>query len=186
MPIVEQVTARTQAGTGAFKPKSDARTHRVHWGVVDGQNHGAYMPLGDLTSTGVAIGREGRSHLVYEEYRGKDGRPNDIKYGGLTLRECVVPIAEAQDKERREARESTEECRDFLDANDLRQRVGEGGLLNMRADLQIDIATAPERQTDPPISGPAPKIQVGWTPERRAAQGARLAAARAAKAAKAA
>ena len=181
MPIVENITTRGQQEYGRiFKPRADSRRFRSHWAIVEGRDRGAFDDARDLQENGLPIGTSGAS-LKFEPYRDSEGF-HDVSYAGMKLREFVVPIAEAQEKERREALESTENCKNFLDAEQMRERVGENGLLTMRGELSSSVQSGIPHQADPERGAPIKSSTQGWTPERRARQEATLAAKKAATA----
>lgn len=156
MPIIEHVQPRGQQSLGRFKPKANPQEYRSHWAAVEGDNDGRWGNVRDLSSVGLPIGSTGRSNLVFTEFRDENGKPNETVYNGVKLREMVVPIAEARDKERREALESTENCSDFLNKEDMRERTGENGLLTMRGELSTSEATGISHQADPEVQKRGP------------------------------
>lgn len=203
MPIIEEVTGRNQHGQGKFKARANPDNFRTHWGVVSGDNvPPGYESLSELVNTGVPIGhRSGR--LKFEEFE-QGGKTNDIKIGGMTLRECVVPIKDAKEKERREALESAENA-DYtkFTTREGINREQFGGQLSMRGEVTSELYRPPAPSSgggiDPILQSPVhsgfgteahqvpyqPALQAeppkktvvsGWTPERRARQMATIAA----------
>lgn len=178
MPFVENVTSRGQQVFGRFEPHADTRKFRSKFVMVEGDDDGRYGNLRDITTGGeqIGTGRSGK-RLVYTEFKGEDGKPHDINYNGKRLREVVVPIEEARQKERMEANESTENNQDFLDRNELRNRLTDGGYSSVQGNLETTLAESPSIQADPEAGEAVKKSVRGWTPEQRA----KITAAKAAK-----
>lgn len=147
--IVYDANARAQHGHGRYKPHADLSKHAVTWAVVDGDEGGGYMSAAELSNVGEPIGTEGKGFLRYEEYKGKNGKPHDIKVGGRTLREMIAPREDAIEKNKLEARESVTRTKNFLDAQDLKSRMDATGTNWLSSEL-TDKEEIIERQHEEP------------------------------------
>lgn len=150
MALVTDASPRTQQTYGKFKPRANLDKFSVVWAVVDGDG-GGYPTVDEVTNVGIPIGSTGRAFLKYEEYvgPGKPGaKPNthDIKVGSRTLREMICPKEEADQKTAMEAMESTENCRNFLEASDIKNRVDASGLVSLRTEVSEKLETIQSNQ----------------------------------------
>jgi len=141
MALATDAKPRAQQAYGRFKPQADLSQKSVIWAAVDGDTDGRWPTVDELTNTGIPVGTMGREFLKYEEFKGKGGKTHDIKYAGVTLREMVCPKELADQKTAKEAAESTEVCRTFLEAGDLKNRMDASGMLSLRSELTESIQT---------------------------------------------
>lgn len=124
MGLVTDPTPRSQQTYGKFKPKSDLTTHGVAWAAVEGSQDARFPSFNEITTLGQDVGGQGRHRLVYEEAK-FNGKPHDIKVGGMTLREVRVPIDDLRAAQKAEAGESNEMLEQFHRRSDV-QRTGIG------------------------------------------------------------
>ncbi len=142
MSLVTDAQPRAQQAYGRFKPRADLTKKSVIWAAVEGDTDGRWSTVDELKEIGVPVGTRGLEFLKYEEHIDpKTKKPHDIKYGGVTLREMVCPKELADQKTAKEAMESTEMCRLFMEAADLKNRVDATGLVTLKSEVQESVQT---------------------------------------------
>lgn len=141
MALATDSRPRSQQTYGRFKPQADLDKHSVVWAAVEGDTDGRWPTVDEITNTGLPVGTQGREFLKYEEFKGKGNKPHDIKYAGVTLREMICPKDLADQKTAKEAMESTELCKTFLEAGDLKNRVDATGMLSLTSSLTESVQT---------------------------------------------
>ncbi len=150
MPIIESVSNRSQQNTGRFKARADQSKFGSYFCALEGGKDAsaAWENVRDVTSSGIQIGRGQSGSLVLTEFKDSKGNFNDISYNGVKLRECVAPREEIREKDRREARLSTDDCKDFLTKEDLANRNQLDGLLSMRGEATTNYETV-DQEAEP-------------------------------------
>jgi hypothetical protein len=186
--IIENVSNRSQQTTGRFKARAPQDQYASYFCAVEGGKDAsaAWDNVRDVTSSGIPIAGGQRGSLVLTEFKDKSGNFNDISYNGVKLRECIASRADVKEKDRREARLSTEYCKDFLTMEDLANRNQLDGLLSVRGEAEttyetMDAKAEPLPRGESTTAQPKSKPVSGWTPERRAAQAEKMRARHAAK-----
>lgn len=94
-------------GQGTFTPHADQKQFRSQWACIDGENDGRW-PSVRQCAEGLPVGNDGRYRMAYEEFRDSKGKPHEITYGKTKLREMIVPIPDAEKKDRYEGNLSTQ------------------------------------------------------------------------------
>ena len=136
MPIITNVSHRSQQSYGRFKPVADTSKFAVAFAAVEGKTGSEWPTLRDITSNGVPIFDGSKSSLVYNEFRDENGKPHDVVLSnGAIVRECIVPIEDAQAATAMEAAESTRSCKNFLTKEQVQERSQLGGMLTMKGQL---------------------------------------------------
>jgi hypothetical protein len=149
--IVYDATPRTQQNLGRYKPHANPEQFSSVWAVIDGDEGGGYQSAAEISSIGQPIGTQGRGYLKYEEFKGRGGKPHDIKVGRRTLREMICPRADADARNSLEAQESTQQVKMFLDANDLKSRMDQTG------NVKLETTLSDKEETIHQDADPSPK-----------------------------
>jgi hypothetical protein len=115
MPLIETDAANpTSFGMGTFAPHADQTKFRSLWACVDGKNDGRW-PSVRQAEEGMPVGNNGRMRLPYKAHKGgeKNSAFHDITFGEVKLREMVVPIEDAMEKDKYEGALSSEQVSRF-------------------------------------------------------------------------
>lgn len=185
--LITDVSPRAQTALGPFAPHADTDTRKygVMFAAVEG-NAPHFGHMGQAVNNGIPFGQNKQHRLKWDEYHDRDGKPHDVTLAnGAKVRQLVCPIADVERKQQMESEDSTEMCRreSLLNAEQLSARAKANEYANRQIqELSIGeevIDRVPTENEQMPASSAA-KAK-GWTPERRAAAGTRLKAARAAK-----
>lgn len=185
--LITDVAPRAQTAHGMFAPHSDTDTKRygVMFAAVGGSSGSHFPHLGQAVNNGIAFGQHGQHRLKWDEFHDRNGKPHDVTLpSGAVVRQLICPIADVEKKTQMESQDSTEMCRreKLLSDEQLKAR----NMADQYASRQIEELTISEQEiVRTPTEHeqmPEPKARSsGWTPERRAAAGARMAAGRASK-----
>lgn len=187
--LITDVSPRAQTALGPFAPHSDTDTRKygVMFAAVEG-NAPHFNHLGQAVNNGIEFGQHKQHRLRWDEFKDREGKPHDVTLAnGAKVRQLVCPIADVERKTQMESQDSTEMCRreSLLNAEQLAARDKADQYASRQiqeltlGEEVIDRAPAEHEQMDP--APPRAARSSGWTPERRAAAGARLKAARTAK-----
>jgi len=189
--IISNATSRSQANYGRFQPRADQRQFGVIYASLDGGATG-FHHVEEVKTDGVPIGHKGGA-LRYDEFRDANGNTHDITLpNGQKVREMVCPIADVREKERREAAESTEMVNNYEKIKGVADRISDDGRVHLSSQIiertTAETFTPHDEDTKQRLTvafqqratEAAPKGG-GWTPERRAAQSAKMAQRHAAK-----
>jgi len=187
--LITNARPRNQASYGRFQPRADQKKYGVIYAALEGAT--GFPHVNEVMDEGVPIGHNSGA-LRYEPYKDGSGNYHDVTLpNGQKVREMICPIEDVREKERREGAESTEYVNNYEQQKGVKSRFSDDG----RVHLSSEITERSTAQTFTPhdeetknrmtvaMSTPA-AARSGWTPERRAAQTASLAKARAAKQAK--
>lgn len=118
MPLIETDPSNPNAfGMGTFTPHADQTKYRSLWACVEGDNDGRW-PSVRQAKEGIPVGNDGRKRLPYDEFKGgeKGNAYHEITVGKVKLREMVVPIEDAVEKDRYEGMLSTREVDRYASA----------------------------------------------------------------------
>ena len=185
--LITDVAPRAQTALGPFAPPGDADTKRYDFMfAATGGNSSHFPHLGQAVNHGIEFGQHKQHRLKWEEFRDRDGKPHDVVLpSGATVRMLQCPRSAVERKTQMESQDSTEMCSREKLLNE--EQLAARSKADQYASRQIqeltigeeEITRVPSEHEQMPAS---PKARSsGWTPERRAATGARMAAARAAK-----
>jgi len=98
MPLIENLQARSQTRLGKLTPKANQDRLVSGWGVVEGNAPPGWNGVGEMMD-GIPIDKDGRKLLQFTEHK-INGKTNDIKYGGMTLREMVAKREDVREADR--------------------------------------------------------------------------------------
>ena len=121
MALIENAQSKSQADYGAYAPHADMSKHGVIWAAVEGKNDGRWPTVRDAQD-GINIGNDGRKRIGYTEFKDSKNKTHDIVRGGVTLREMICPIEDIKLKDAYEAKLSTDQVRDFKEAEEIKAR----------------------------------------------------------------
>lgn len=110
MPLIETDAANpTSFGMGTLAPHADQTRYRSLWACVDGENDGRW-PSVRQAEEGMPVGNNGRKRLPYKAFKGgeKNSAYHEITYGKTKLREMIVDLADAEEKDKYEGSLSSE------------------------------------------------------------------------------
>lgn len=177
--MIEFVTDRVEQGniSGAFQARADQSRFRSIYGIVNGPMRGPWT--GAMIENGQIHSADGKARLGGVPYTDEKGNYHDVQDGQTTYREYIVPIKDVETWNRYEAEQSNGNTAKFIENERLKAK-SRGGEAELTEEEDI-ILEGSELGTPAQASGKPVKV-VGWTPERRAKQMAKIAAKKAAKA----
>lgn len=93
---------------GTLAPHADQTLFRSMWACVEGDNDGRWPSVREAQE-GIRVGNDGRKKLPFEPFKeGKTGSTyHEVTVGKVKLREMIVPLADAQAKDKYEGMCST-------------------------------------------------------------------------------
>jgi len=115
MPLIETNAADPMTfGMGKTTPHADQTKFRSMWACVEGDNDGRWPSVREAQE-GIPVGNDGRYRLPFEPLRcgEKNSAYHDITVGRVKLREMIVPLQDAQDKDKYEGNLSTRVLENF-------------------------------------------------------------------------
>lgn len=177
MPLLQFVTDRREQVqpktiTGPFRPIADQTKFRSIYGVVNGPQTGPWT--GQQILSGEIYSADGRLRMGGDEVKGKDGKPHDVQSGSTVFREYQVPVAFMEKWNAYEAAQGNNTQDEFIKA----EQAARGSGVKLDVDHEIVEDQEPQFQSTPAKT----TVVGGWTPERRAAQAAKMKAKHAQKA----
>jgi hypothetical protein len=115
MPLIETDNASPEAfGMGTLAPHADQSKFRSFWACVEGENDGRWPSVREAQE-GLRVGNDGRKKLPYTQFERDKGKYHDVAYGKVKLREMIVPIEDAREKDRYEGMLSTRAVNNFAE-----------------------------------------------------------------------
>lgn len=109
MAKFEIINEQNFGPSGSFAPKADQREFVSTFAVVSGEKKAGWQDA-HTVQQGIPT-QDGRAKLSFEEFKGKDGKANDITVNGMKLREFVAPRDQSIEKEKYDANLSNEKMR---------------------------------------------------------------------------
>lgn len=104
--------------TGTFKPHADQKKYVSTFACVSGDKKGGWSD-GHQMQEGVPT-QDGKGAMTFDEFKDERGKPHDIKFNGMTLREFVANRDVAKKKEVYDANLSTEKVRNISQPVDIK------------------------------------------------------------------
>lgn len=148
--LITHATPRAQSAYGSFTPKADQRRYRSAFAAVEGGSDRRFPPLGDIINEGLPVGTKGTHSIRFDQFNGPDGKPHDVKLpGGLVVRECIVPIEDAFEKERLEGQESEAVVQSYDRQQLSKDRPTAGGQVHFGSQILEDKLQTEHRQYNP-------------------------------------
>lgn len=104
MALVENINRRG-ADAGRFTPHADQNEYCSSWGVVEGNASSGWIGVNEHTD-GIARGQGREKLLRFKEYRDNEGKPHEIHFGNMKLREMICRREDADEATRFEGMQS--------------------------------------------------------------------------------
>lgn len=160
-------------GPGGARCLADQSRFVSIWGHVSGPT--AMQFTADQIAAGEIYSQDGKANLGGTPVL-VNGKPHIVHHQGNSIQEFQIPIEDARQWSAYEGKQSTEACNRYLQSplttEDRNENVQTG-----HAEFNIEyerVEMEPPKYDTQVGSTPVKKAQSGWTPERRAAQSAKM------------
>lgn len=135
---LEIISEPTGAPTGSFTPHADQKAYRSAFGLISTTNSDGGFISGHSLQNGIPTA-DGRRALKFTEFKGKDGKPNEVRFNGKVLREFICAAEDALAKDAYDAGLSNERLNGYVNPVNIKNSATTVGMQKETAVSEIQI-----------------------------------------------